>query len=223
MANSRLQFARLKGLFIRPIDSNTGSTQHSVNKQETVSRQERRLESPNAQKPLSEERKEASRLSRISPSSLTNANNLAMMVHDEQMRKKAEKLHRQTLEKAQNSRNRMHTDTSHKLSESERHRAEHEEVERRLRHTLGSRRAHGKDDPDLIASMDNLATVLFEQGRREEAKALFQETLEAQTRLSGEKSAEALNSMKSLAVSLQKEGKHAQAEAMWNDVRRLSQ
>jgi serine/threonine protein kinase len=76
------------------------------------------------------------------------------------------------------------------------------------------RRSLGDDDPDLLDTMSNLATVFAGTGRREEAAALLREAAERELRTVGEESRETLGSLHNLALLYQESGRYAEAESL---------
>ena len=225
---------------------------------EVASSQEGRVGSSRARRKSGEERKvlspyiedtdAASSLIPEDSSRPASAHNLALSLHKQRMVETATRLHRQTLEaKAEKQRKEHHegawagmghrqalaSDSQHKSQEST-------EVERVLREKSERRKqALGEYHPRTLASMSDLATVLFQQGRNEEAEALFRQILEKhEGRLSlkqheemfpGKKDPnkpsgkeDANKTMRRLAVVLHEQGKHEEAEMMQRKVRLLA-
>ena len=72
----------------------------------------------------------------------------------------------------------------------------------------------GKEHPDTLASMNNLALVLKSQGRYNEAEAMHWRALELKEAVLGKEHPDTLMSMNNLAVVLDSQGKYDEAEAM---------
>ena len=72
----------------------------------------------------------------------------------------------------------------------------------------------GKDHPDTLVSMRNLATSLSQQGKYAEAEAMNRQTLKLQEEVLGKDHPDTLISMSNLAGSLRQQGKYAEAEAL---------
>jgi tetratricopeptide (TPR) repeat protein len=72
----------------------------------------------------------------------------------------------------------------------------------------------GKEHPDMLDSMINLATSLRQQGKYAEAEAIERQTLQLKEMVLGKEHPDTLASMNNLAISLHQQGKHAEAEAM---------
>jgi tetratricopeptide (TPR) repeat protein len=78
----------------------------------------------------------------------------------------------------------------------------------------------GKDHPDTLQSMNNLAESLRQQGKYAEAEAIHWQTLQLKEIVLGKDHPDTLVSMNNLAISLQQQGKYAKAEAMnWQTLR----
>ncbi len=90
------------------------------------------------------------------------------------------------------------------------------------RHLQGSRelfsRCKGPTAPETLSAMNNLASVLNLQGRREEARRLHEETLSAQRKVLGEDHVDTLKSMNNLAGILRQQGKWEQAQRLYEQV-----
>jgi tetratricopeptide (TPR) repeat protein len=71
----------------------------------------------------------------------------------------------------------------------------------------------GKEHPDTLASMNNVAQALSGQGKYAEAEAMHRETL-ALREVSGKEHPHTLTSMHNLALALSDQGKYEEAEAM---------
>ena len=72
----------------------------------------------------------------------------------------------------------------------------------------------GKEHPDTLASMSNLAGVLDSQGKYGEAEEMNQQTLELRERVLGKEHPDTLTSMSNLAGVLGRQGKYGEAEEM---------
>ena len=72
----------------------------------------------------------------------------------------------------------------------------------------------GKDHPDTLTSMNNLAVTLKEQGNYTEAEAMHLQTMQLTEAALGKDHPDTLTSMNNLAIALEKQGKYAEAEAM---------
>ncbi len=70
----------------------------------------------------------------------------------------------------------------------------------------------GKEHPNTLTSMNNLAQTLYAQGDLAGARKLQEQVLEAMTRLLGKEHPNTLTSMLNLAQMLQAEGDSAGAE-----------
>jgi eukaryotic-like serine/threonine-protein kinase len=76
------------------------------------------------------------------------------------------------------------------------------------------RRMLGPEHPDTVKSTQNLASVLYEEGRFAEAEKLDRETLNIRRRVLGPEHQDTLKSMNNLAVVLWAEGRFAEAEKL---------
>ncbi|KAI0203080.1 P-loop containing nucleoside triphosphate hydrolase protein [Astrocystis sublimbata] len=82
------------------------------------------------------------------------------------------------------------------------------QAERLYRQTLELReRVLGRENPDTLASMNNLAFVLNKQGRYEQAEEMYRQTLELKDRVLGRENPSTLTSMNNLAFVLDNQGK----------------
>jgi tetratricopeptide (TPR) repeat protein len=72
----------------------------------------------------------------------------------------------------------------------------------------------GREHPDTLASMNNLAQVLVRQGKYEEAEAMNRQTMALKETVLGREHPSTLTSMNNLAQVLNSQGKHEEAEAM---------
>ncbi|MCH8852578.1 MAG: tetratricopeptide repeat protein, partial [Planctomycetes bacterium] len=76
------------------------------------------------------------------------------------------------------------------------------------------RRLLGKEHPDTLQSMGNLAIVYAQQGRYDEAEPLYVKTLEIRKRVLGEEHPNTLTSMNNLAMVYESQGRYAEAEPL---------
>jgi tetratricopeptide (TPR) repeat protein len=81
----------------------------------------------------------------------------------------------------------------------------------------------GKDHPDSLMSMMNLAISLHQQGKYAEAEAMNRQTLQLQETVLGKEHPETLTSISNLAISLGYQGKYAEAEAMHRQMLQLKE
>ena len=103
----------------------------------------------------------------------------------------------------------------HSLGESSRIKGQYVEAEAIDRQTLQLKEAVlGKDHPDTLSSMNNLAISLRGQGRYVEAEAMDRQTLRLNEAVLGKDHQDTLRSMNNLATSLHGQGKYTEAEAM---------
>jgi len=79
----------------------------------------------------------------------------------------------------------------------------------------------GKEHPDTLTSMGNLATEFWKQGRLEEAEQLEVDVLEARTRLLGLGHPETLRSMTNLAYTWKSRGRGEDAAGLMRQAKRL--
>ncbi|KAK5463787.1 hypothetical protein LTR55_011818 [Exophiala xenobiotica] len=79
-------------------------------------------------------------------------------------------------------------------------------------------RVQGKEHPDTLMSMNNLALVLRGQGKYDEAEQMHREVVEVQERVLGQEHPDTLRSMNNLALVLSDQGKHDEAEQMHREV-----
>ena len=73
----------------------------------------------------------------------------------------------------------------------------------------------GKEHPDTLASVNNLAELYRAQGRHAEAEPLFRRALEASERVLGKEHPDTLMSVNNLALLYQAQGHHAEAEPLF--------
>ncbi len=90
----------------------------------------------------------------------------------------------------------------------------YEASERHLTEALELRRTHlGEEDPDTLASMNNLAGLYDKLGRHEDAEQLYLEVLELKRRVLGEEHPNTAISMDGLGVVYRNLGRFDEAEA----------
>ncbi|KAI8632211.1 kinesin light chain [Xylariaceae sp. FL1651] len=72
----------------------------------------------------------------------------------------------------------------------------------------------GREHPDTLKSMNNLALVLQDQGKYEEAETIHRQTLQIKEGVLGREHPDTLQSMNNLALVLQDQGKYEEAETI---------
>jgi tetratricopeptide (TPR) repeat protein len=72
----------------------------------------------------------------------------------------------------------------------------------------------GKEHPDTLASMNNLANVLNSQGKYEEAEEMHRRTLEPREKVLGKEHPDTLAGMNNLAIVFRHRGRYEEAEEM---------
>ena len=80
------------------------------------------------------------------------------------------------------------------------------------------RRVLGPDHPDTLATVNNLAGVLNDQGEHAEAEKMYRDVLAVQRRVLGPEHPSTLMTGNNLAVTLDCLGKYAEAAAMLREV-----
>jgi tetratricopeptide (TPR) repeat protein len=101
------------------------------------------------------------------------------------------------------------------LGECSRIKGKYAEAEAMGRQTLQLRETVlGKDHPDTLASMNNLALSFHQQGKYAEAEAMHRQTLQLKETVLGKDHPDTLKSMNNFAELLRQQGKYAEAEAM---------
>ena len=89
------------------------------------------------------------------------------------------------------------------------------EAEPLYRETLQLReKVLGKEHPDTLTSMNNLAGLLESQGKYNAAELLYRETLQLREKVLGKEHPDTLQSINNLAVCLESQGKYDAAEAI---------
>jgi tetratricopeptide (TPR) repeat protein len=92
---------------------------------------------------------------------------------------------------------------------------QHREAEPFSRRTLaGCEKVLGKEHPDTLISMSNLALVLDRQGKYADAEEMNRRTLATSEKVLGKEHPDTLTSMSNLALVLDRQGKYADAEEM---------
>jgi tetratricopeptide (TPR) repeat protein len=81
----------------------------------------------------------------------------------------------------------------------------------------------GKEHPDTLRSMNNLANVLGDQGKYEQAEEIYRQTLRLNETVLGKEHPDTLASMNNLAIVLREQGKYEQAEEMHRQTLKLSE
>lgn len=96
------------------------------------------------------------------------------------------------------------------------------EAERLYRQNLDiSERVLGREHPDTLTSMNNLALTLDYQGKHEEAEKINRQTLEISERVLGKEHPDTLTSMHNLASTLSDQGKDKEAEKLFRQTLEL--
>jgi hypothetical protein len=72
----------------------------------------------------------------------------------------------------------------------------------------------GKNHPDTLTSMNNLAVAVEMQSKYAEAEAMHRQTLQLMETVLGKDHPDTLTSMNNLAIALEKQGKGAEAKAV---------
>jgi tetratricopeptide (TPR) repeat protein len=80
----------------------------------------------------------------------------------------------------------------------------------------------GEQDPSTLNSMYSLASMLDDQGKYNEAEAMYRQTMELRETISGKEHKSTLNCMNNLAVVLERQGKYEEAEMMHQEELELS-
>jgi hypothetical protein len=70
----------------------------------------------------------------------------------------------------------------------------------------------GREHPDILTSVSNLANVLDSQGKYEKTEAMYRWVLEAQEKVLGREHPDTLTSVSNLSNALSSQGKYKQAE-----------
>ncbi|KAK4652643.1 hypothetical protein QC762_0075260 [Podospora pseudocomata] len=111
-----------------------------------------------------------------------------------------------------------------KVGESFRNLGKYKEAEQMHRQELQLReKVLGKEHPDTLTSMDNLAIVLDSQGKYEEAERMHRQALQLREKVLGKEHPDTLTSMDNLALVLHSQGKYEEAEQMHRQELQLSE
>src|SRR5206468_1813174 len=90
-----------------------------------------------------------------------------------------------------------------------------EEAEATSRRVLdGREKILGKEHPDTLTSVSDIALVLRDQGKYEEAEAMNRRALDGEEKVLGKEHPDTLTSVSTLASILEYQGKYEEAEAM---------
>ena len=104
-------------------------------------------------------------------------------------------------------------DLLYKVGYSYRIIGKHKESEKVYRQTLELKeKVLGREHPDTLNSMNNLAVVIGNQGKYKEAEQICRQTLELKEKVMGRKHPDTLTSMNNLASELANQGKYKEAE-----------
>jgi tetratricopeptide (TPR) repeat protein len=76
----------------------------------------------------------------------------------------------------------------------------------------------GKEHPDTLGSMNNLASPLRQQGNYAEAEAMDRQTLQLQETVLGKEHPETPRSMMNLAILLRQQGRYTESQAIYQRV-----
>ncbi|RYO95235.1 hypothetical protein DL764_007720 [Monosporascus ibericus] len=100
----------------------------------------------------------------------------------------------------------------------------YEEAEQMHRQALALREAVlGREHPDTLTSMNNLASVLDSQGKYDEAEQMHRQELQLSEAVLGREHPDTLTSMTNLAIVLYSQGKYDEAEQMHRQALQLSE
>jgi tetratricopeptide (TPR) repeat protein len=81
----------------------------------------------------------------------------------------------------------------------------------------------GKEHPDTLGSMNNLASSLYSQGKYAEAEEIHRQTLQLRVTVRGKEDPDTLGSMNNLAMSLHRQGKYTEAEPIYRQTLQLKE
>jgi tetratricopeptide (TPR) repeat protein len=96
-----------------------------------------------------------------------------------------------------------------------------DEYEVRAFHFRNVNQVAGGEHPDTLTSMNNLALVLSNQGKYEQAEEMYRQVLRLKETVLGKENPSTLTSMNNLAEVLRNQGKYEQAEEMHRQKLRL--
>jgi tetratricopeptide (TPR) repeat protein len=91
----------------------------------------------------------------------------------------------------------------------------YDEAEPTYRQTLLREKVLGKEHPDALTSMNNLALLLAQQGKYDEAEPMYRQTLALTEKVLGKEHPNMLTSMNNLAGLLAQKGKYNEAKPMY--------
>ena len=79
----------------------------------------------------------------------------------------------------------------------------------------------GKEHPDTLVSMNNLAFLYQSQGRYAEAEPLYQQALQLREKVLGKEHPDTITSVNNLAVLYESQGRYAEAEPLYQQALQL--
>lgn len=151
-------------------------------------------------------------------STLTNMDNLAIVLLNLGKYEEAEQMHRHILKLRMDTSGQKHPRTlesMNNLASVLDNQGRYVEAERILRETLAlSDTVLGREHPYTLNSMNNLAKVLNSQGQYKEAEAMQRQALHRTEKILGQWHPDTLEAMDNLAIVLARQGKYEQAEIM---------
>ncbi|RYP20805.1 hypothetical protein DL767_009390 [Monosporascus sp. MG133] len=165
-------------------------------------------------------------LDREHPDTLTTMDNLANVLNNQGKHEEAERMLRQTLKLSQKVLDNNHPDiiasmtnialvldSQGKYEEAERMHRQTLELSKKMQRRLLdlSQKTFGRNHPDTLTSMNNLANVLRSQGNHDEAEQVHRQELELREAILGS------GHLDTLALVLGSQGKHEEAEQMHED------
>jgi primosomal replication protein N len=176
----------------------------------------------------SKARNKAVTLSKEHPSTLDSMNNLANVLDSQGKYEEAEAMHQQTLQLKEKVLGKEHPSTPESINNLAlvlNHQGKYKEAEVMHRQTLQMiEKVLSKEHPSTVAriniintlaSINNLASVLYKQGKHKEAEVMYQLMLQLQEKVLGKEHPSTLASMNNLAAVLGSLGKYKGAEAMY--------
>ena len=164
------------------------------------------------------------------PDTLLSKHRLGGILDGEGRFAEAEKMKRETLDARRRVLGPEHPETlrsaislsatierqAHEMTDTPERARRYAEAEKLERDTLEiTRRVHGAEHADTLASLTNLASTLAYQGRYSEAEKLQRETLEIQRRVLGPEFPATLGTLNNLAFSLEHQARYAEAEKLY--------
>ena len=156
---------------------------------------------------------------------LTNMNNLALVLNRQGKYKQAEEMHREVLRLRKTVSGEEHPGTltsMNNLALVLHDQGKYKQAEEMHREALRlSKTVLGEEHPDTLTSMNNLALVLSDQGKYEQAEEMHREALRLRKTVLGEEHPDTLTSMNNLALVSRRQGKYEQAEEMHREALRL--